>query len=459
MIKNLLPSTQFEYQKRSRKQSVPIASASCATEMEVAEKHAVDGARVPVSVSSKTSKVLGSAFNNDGFLPKKSGTAAASTPSVPAALAAGVKEQLHQLQWPPAGGPSAAPVKKRGRPRKYPRPEDLLTAPQGPTQTQVQHARDRQGPVREKRQKADACYEAPTDDHLSRPRRNRAAITSRKQQRGGADEQISGHRGKYLWGVKPQKRSPSPPTWGPSSADESSVVHAGKQQEEESFYHLMERLPQGGNRGAGTARVGEGAADKEEAVLLWASTLARQHRTPRNLHSQEAEGESAVCPLEIAAFEGQGATTSSLEGNLSAACLHDVGGEAVESVLLPYYRRCLQLLLANLLGCLPSLSYSAAALLERERAILRCLSFAASSSLPLSSLQILIDRFGKCVKALSAPSELEKPLQLELVEDMLLLSRLVGQDPAPQTAKHTGAAVRAAAAAGANQGGANEVVW
>lgn len=104
--------------------------------------------------------------------------------------------------------------------------------------------------------------------------------------------------------------------------------------------------------------------------------------------------------------------------------------EEMEETLRPYYQRCIELLLSDLVQCLYTFSYKQAAFQERQAAIEKCMSLVSSPTLSLSALQTFVNYFGGCIKTKASPAELDIHLQRELVEDVLHLSQILKNAPA-----------------------------
>lgn len=226
---------------------------------------------------------------------------------------------------------------------------------------------------------------------------------------------VPGTRARGTRGAKTPNRSPS--LLPPPTGDESNGDYAGKQPVEQrrSQPQLVDLHP----------TVGEGKRSgvsfESEAALL--AALARQQqqqiRQDDDLHSPLG---SVMSPVN-----GQlSPTVRVVPDRTMSGDSHDV----MEEALRPYYRRCIELLLSDLLDCLQSLAYKEGALQEREAAIAKCMCLVASPTLNLSALQTLVNHFGKCVKTKASPTELERHLQEELVEDVLYLSRFLGNTAA-----------------------------
>ncbi|KAL8273556.1 hypothetical protein Esti_002622 [Eimeria stiedai] len=174
---------------------------------------------------------------------------------------------------------------------------------------------------------------------------------------------------------------------------------------------------------ASAAAAPAAAAEGRQEPLFQLSCLDQQQQQQQ----QQVE--------DVVLLSPQSVSTSPSSGVLASPCMHPPPPEKsppprLQDLLKPYYRRCIELLFADLLQCLRSLSYKEGEVEERVAAVHKCLDLASSPLVELPCLEALITHFGRCVKNRSSLSELDRQTQQGLVEDVLYLSRFLSGETA-----------------------------
>ncbi|KAL8448781.1 hypothetical protein Emag_003838 [Eimeria magna] len=419
---------------------------------------------------------------DDPFLFNGSVVAYLETPPTPAAAtAAAATAAATGAATAAAGGEGgearAAAVKKRGRPRKYPKLEYTGAPVEGPSQVQLRPVGGPEGPYgiavkqlsvrttlsdcihgeqaegQPNGEGVGGAWEGSSPLERARASRARRATGSWKQrldEASFASSKAERPRGpRVLRLVNPSRRSHAcNHQW---TTSENLVSNDRKM--EDSALLLSGTAP------AAAVAAADAAAEERQEPLFQLSCLDQQQQQQQQVKPQEdvvlfqlscleqqqqQQPLRQVTPQEDVVLESpQTVSTSPISGVLASPCMPPTPPEtgppsSLHALLRPYYRRCMELLLADLLHCLLSLSYKEEELEERVAAVEKCLALASSPLVEISCLEALIKRFGFCVKAKASLSELDRHTQQGLVEDVLYLSRfLTGETAAAALAGTT----------------------
>ncbi|CDJ35810.1 uncharacterized protein EMH_0092350 [Eimeria mitis] len=360
-----------------------------------------------------------------------------------------------QFLHPAAAAAASTPQRKRGRPRKFPRPEETAVASaqglslqqqqqrgspggdpcEGPKGTTVQTfgvkvyiSYDTQGSSDTDRnlEEETAGDTVDTEQNNYTVTRSKASARLAKRRRGEETQQIPASSLPLAEAHRGPSRGPSlVAVCGRSAAEGNSKwIEVAEQQQQQQHQHQQQQQHQ--------QQLREEHPPQEQQ---------QQH------HHEGRQEEGLLSPCGSVASGAGEFLSPSLSGFSLAPHINVEPRDTFEKMLLPYYRRCLQLLLSGLLGCLHSIPYTTEALIERQRAIGQCLLAVTSPCISLAALQTLINPFGRCIKTHAAPNDLDIHLQQDLVEDVLHLSRFLEQ-PAAAAAAAVAAGAAAAAAAG-----------
>ncbi|KAL8436511.1 hypothetical protein ACSSS7_001674 [Eimeria intestinalis] len=397
--------------------------------------------------------------------PQKTPTAAAAT----AAETATPAETTAAASGSPAGEggegeASAAAAKKRGRPRKYPRLEYTGAPVEGPSQVQLRPVGASPGGPYGIAVKQLGVHTS-ISDYLHT---DEAEAQSHEEGGGGLDPPGEG--------VGPPEAARAPR----ARRARRSSINWKQRLKEASLVALKAERPRGPrvmrvvNRTKTThARTHKCVATKDDvshnkedissipsgtaspaapaaAAAAAASEGRQEPASPlrcldQQQDQQQQQQQVQVQHEDVLLLSPQSVYTSPSSGVLASPRIPSPTPEkgappargpppSLQDLLRPYYRRCIELLLGDLLHCLRSLSYKKGELEERVMAVKKCLALASSPLVGLPCLEALITHFGTCVKNRSSLSELDRQTQQGLVEDVLYLSRfLTGDTAAPAT--------------------------
>ncbi|KAL8425412.1 hypothetical protein Efla_003640 [Eimeria flavescens] len=355
---------------------------------------------------------------------------------------------------------AAAASRKRGRPRKYPRLEYTGAPVEGPLQQQLRPVGAPEGPygvtLKElgvpaplaewpdseatapaPRPEPSSSDQTETEGRLTRPRRSKEGAMNWRHRLEDTAELRSALRARGPRGgppkrplQEPQAASPLPTDRGGDSAA-NWKPHSDQLLGVEPPFCASELVID--ERASDEKKKKQKTEDEEVRQQCRHDTaqVARMHEALGRLQNQEEERIASFSHLTSSSpyTKSRFLSFPPEEGpSLKLLAFEPKRQLDLHELLRPYYRRCTQLLLCDLLHCLQLLPYGEAALRKRMAAVAKCLELVDTPTVDLSALQTLVNHFGSCVKSRSSLSELDRHTQEQLVEDVLYLSRYLCSD-------------------------------